>query len=81
MYKRQILYRYAEYMNLSTRGASNLTKFDDYYSIGTWARDSLAWANYHGLINGVDSYHIDPKGNTTRAQLAAILHRFAVEFA
>ena len=75
-----ILYRYAEYMNLSTRGASNLTKFDDYYSIGTWARDSLAWANYHGLINGVDSYHIDPKGNTTRAQLAAILHRFAVEF-
>ena len=76
-----ILYRYAEYMNLSTKGASNLTKFDDYYSIGTWARDSLAWANYHGLINGVDSYHIDPKGNTTRAQLAAILHRFAVEFA
>lgn len=75
-----ILYRYAEYMNLSTRGASNLTKFDDYYTIGTWARDSLAWANYHGLINGVDSYHIDPKGNTTRAQLAAILHRFAVEF-
>ena len=57
-----ILYRYAEYMNLSTRGASNLTKFDDYYSIGTWARDSLAWANYHGLINGVDSYHIDPEG-------------------
>ena len=76
-----ILYRYAEYMNLSTKGASNLTKFDDYYTIGTWARDSLAWANYHGLINGVDSYHIDPKGNTTRAQLAAILHRFAVEFA
>ncbi len=76
-----ILYRYAEYMNLSTKGASNLTKFDDYYSIGTWARDSLAWANYHGLINGVDSYRIDPKGNTTRAQLAAILHRFAVEFA
>ena len=75
-----ILYRYAEYMNLSTKGASNLTKFDDYYTIGTWARDSLAWANYHGLINGVDSYHIDPKGNTTRAQLAAILHRFAVEF-
>ena len=75
-----ILYRYAEYMNLSTRGASNLTKFDDYYSIGTWARDSLAWANYHGLINGVDSYHIDPKGNPPRAQLAAILHRFAVEF-
>ena len=75
-----ILYRYADYMNLSLKGASNLMKFDDYYSIGAWARDSLAWANYHGLINGVDSYHIDPKGNTTRAQLAAILHRFAVEF-
>ena len=75
-----ILYRYAEYMNLSTRGASNLTKYDDYYQIGTWARDAMAWANYHGLINGVSYSRIDPKGNATRAQVAAILHRFAVEF-
>ena len=75
-----ILYRYADYMNLSTKGASNLTKFDDYYKIGTWARDAMAWANYHGLINGVSYSRIDPKGNATRAQVAAILHRFAVEF-
>lgn len=75
-----ILYRYAEYMNLSTRGASNLTKYDDYYQIGTWARDAMAWANYHGLINGVSYSRIDPKGLATRAQVAAILHRFAVEF-
>ena len=75
-----ILYRYAEYMNLSTRGASNLTKYDDYYKIGTWARDAMAWANYHGLINGVSYTRIDPKGSATRAQVAAILHRFAVEF-
>ena len=75
-----ILYRYAEYMNLSTRGASNLLKYDDYYQIGTWARDAMAWANYHGLINGVSYSRIDPKGNATRAQVAAILHRFAVEF-
>lgn len=76
-----ILYRYAAYMNLSTKGASNLLKFDDYYSIGTWARDAMAWANYHGLINGVGYSKIDPKGYATRAQVAAILHRFAVEFA
>ena len=75
-----ILYRYAEYMYLSTRGTANLTKFSDYYEIGTWARDAMAWANYHGLINGTDYYHISPKGYATRAQIAAILHRFAVEF-
>ena len=40
----------------------------------------MAWANYHGLIEGVDYSHINPKGYATRAQLAAILHRFAVEF-
>ena len=40
----------------------------------------MAWANYHGLINGVSYSRIDPKGNATRAQVAAILHRFAVEF-
>ncbi len=75
-----ILYRYAEYMNLSTRGASNLSNYNDYYQIGSWARDAMAWANYHGLINGVSYSRIDPKGYATRAQIAAILHRFAVEF-
>lgn len=75
-----ILYRYAEYMNLSTRGASNLSNYNDYYKIGSWARDAMAWANYHGLINGVSYSRIDPKGYATRAQIAAILHRFAVEF-
>ena len=75
-----ILYRYAEYMNLSTKGKANLTKYDDYSKIGSWAKDAMAWANYHGLINGVTSYRIDPKGYATRAQIAAILHRFAVEF-
>ena len=40
----------------------------------------MAWANYRGLINGTSATRIDPKGYATRAQIAAILHRFAVEY-
>ena len=40
-----------------------------------------AWANYRGLINGTSATRIDPKGlRNARADLAAILHRFAVEY-
>ena len=75
-----ILYRYAEYMNLSTSGSAYLAKYRDADKIANWAYDAMAWANYRGLINGTSATRIDPKGYATRAQIAAILHRFAVEF-
>ena len=75
-----ILYRYAKYMNLSTSGSAYLSKYRDADKIANWAYDAMAWANYRGLINGTSATRIDPKGYATRAQIAAILHRFAVEF-
>ena len=75
-----ILYRYAKYMNLSTGGSAYLAKYKDADKIANWAYDAMAWANYRGLINGTSATRIDPKGYATRAQIAAILHRFAVEY-
>ena len=75
-----ILYRYAKYMNLSTSGSAYLAKYKDADKIANWAYDAMAWANYRGLINGTSATRIDPKGYATRAQIAAILHRFAVEY-
>lgn len=75
-----ILYRYAKYMNLSTGGSAYLAKYRDADKIANWAYDAMAWANYRGLINGTSATRIDPKGYATRAQIAAILHRFAVEY-
>lgn len=75
-----ILYRYAKYMNLSTSGSAYLAKYRDADKIANWAYDAMAWANYRGLINGTSATRIDPKGYATRAQIAAILHRFAVEY-
>ena len=75
-----ILYRYAKYMNLSTSGSAYLAKYRDADKIASWAYDAMAWANYRGLINGTSATRIDPKGYATRAQIAAILHRFAVEY-
>ena len=36
----------------------------------------MAWANGNALINGHDDGTLEPAGNTTRAEAAAILMRF-----
>ena len=71
-----ILYRYAEKSGMDVSSKADLTKFADADSVSDYARDALTWANAAGLINGVSSTQLDPAGNATRAQAAAILHRF-----
>lgn len=70
-----ILYRYADYKNISTSGASSLTKFSDYKTVSTYAENALKWAVYEGIING-DNGKLLPKGTATRAQAAKMIHYF-----
>jgi hypothetical protein len=36
----------------------------------------MQWANAVGLVNGITSTTLNPTGNASRAQVAAILMRF-----
>ena len=36
----------------------------------------MSWAIVEGLISGVTADQLQPQGNATRAQVAAILQRF-----
>jgi len=56
-------------------------QFADYDSVSDWAKDAMGWGVYHGLIHGTRPTTLSPQGNTTRAQTAAILERFATAFA
>ena len=70
-----ILYRYAQYRTLDTAASAKLNSFTDADSVSAYASEALGWAVSEGLINGA-SGKLMPKGDATRAQVAAILHRF-----
>ena len=76
-----IFYRYAEYKGYDVTARADLEAFEDADEIGAWAAENIAWANAVNLVNGTSATTLSPKANATREQVAAILHRFCVEFA
>lgn len=66
-----ILYRYSG----SPKIDGNLDKYIDANEISTWAKDAFTWAVENDLITGVDDNTLNPKGNSTRAQVATIFMR------
>ena len=71
-----ILYRYAQYKGYDVSAKADLNKFTDADEISNYALEALQWANAEGLINGKGDGVLDPKGQATRAEAAAILMRF-----
>lgn len=70
-----ILYRYAQHKKYNTAASSGLNGFTDHASVSGYAAASLEWAVAEKLVNGSNG-KLMPTGNATRAQVAAILHRF-----
>ena len=70
-----ILYRYAQYKKYNTAASSSLNGFADYATVSGYAVTPMQWAVAEKLVNG-SAGKLMPTGNATRAQVAAILHRF-----
>lgn len=72
------LYRYAQYIEADLTGTpeKEITTYSDYDQISSWARESMTWAYNAQIIQGVSDTELNPAGKTTRAQMAAIVHRF-----
>ena len=71
-----MLYRYAKLKGYDTVKRADLSCFEDYGSVHSWAQSAMSWANASGLISGRSATALAPRGNTTRAEAAAILMRF-----
>ena len=71
-----MMYRYANFMEYNVTAEGDLTVFDDVDSISSWAEDAMAWAVGCGIINGKKENFLDPAGEATRAECAAIIMRF-----
>ncbi len=70
-----LLYRFADY---PASDPSVLGRFPDAASIHDWTnfRAAMAWAVEKGVITGTADNRLNPQGNATRAEAAAMLMRF-----
>ena len=59
--------------------STNLDAFPDRGDVSGWAVGYMKWAVGSGMVTGKNvggTYYLDPKGNATRAECAAMLMRF-----
>ena len=71
-----ILYRYVGRMGLETSATETLDGFADGDFTSDYAKEARQWAVASGLFSGKGNNDLDPKGNATRAEVAALLTRF-----
>lgn len=76
-----ILYRYAAYKGCDMFNRAGLERFPDSERVHDWAEEALCWAVDCALLQGNrhpdGTATLDPRNGTTRAQLAALLHRYS----
>lgn len=53
-----------------------MDRFPDADKVSDYASEAMCWAVENGLISGMGDGTLNPQGNATRAQLAAILMRY-----
>ena len=75
-----IFYRYADYKGYDLTVKGNLDKFKDADKITDYAKTAMQWAVGNGLVKGKSSNLLDPQGTATRAEIAAMLHRFIEKY-
>ena len=71
-----ILHRYAKIMRIRLTSGVEEIVFSDEKEIADYAVEAVGDMQRAGLINGKQDGIFDPKGNATRAEVAAIMHRF-----
>lgn len=71
-----ILYRYAVAKRIIPIYRTSLQRFKDLDQVESWALDAWNFAATTGLINGTSGTTLSPKDTTTRAEVAAVIHRF-----
>lgn len=75
-----IMFRYAVGKEYSEPEEADLSSFTDASQIHAWAREAVEWAVSVKLISGKGDGILDPLGNATRAEVAAIIQRFYQRF-
>lgn len=73
-----VLYLYAKFKgyDVSVGEETNILSYDDSFDISEYAIPAMQYAVGSGIISGKSISTLNPKDNTTRAEIAVILERF-----
>ena len=71
-----ILYRLSSLMGADVDSYTPLTRFCDQAEASDYARSALMWAVDAGILQGNGKGELDPRGSTTRAQIATMIVRY-----
>lgn len=70
-----ILYRYAQYRGSHMLSGSDLSSFTDAGAVSDAALPAVQWTVSEAILRG-DNFYLHPQDGATRAEAAAMLHRF-----
>ena len=70
-----ILYRYAQYRGSNLLSGNSLSSFTDANVVTDKALPAVQWAVSEAILRG-DNFYLHPQSGATRAEAAAMLHRF-----
>ena len=73
-----ILARYADVMGITLPESEAAIAFADKSDIASYASAAVTAMQKAGIINGKPGNVFDPQGIATRAEVAAMLHRFVI---
>ncbi len=70
-----VMYRYAAFKGVDVSASEDLGGFSDAGSVSEYAKTAISWAAAEGIINGAGG-RLLPADGASRAQVAAMLHRY-----
>jgi hypothetical protein len=71
-----ILFRYANFADIELPKAQTYPGFIDDADIANYAKEAVKAYFEAQIIDGKPGNRFDPRGNATRAEAAAMIHRF-----
>lgn len=69
------MYRYAQYLGKQTIERADLSRYTDAGAVSETALPAVQWAAAEAILRG-DNFRLNPQDGATRAEAAAMLHRF-----
>ncbi|MDR0490312.1 MAG: S-layer homology domain-containing protein [Oscillospiraceae bacterium] len=72
-----MLFRYAKFTDTDISAREDISRFIDANRVSDYAKDAISWAVALKIIAGRPGGVLDPKAAATRAEVAAILHRYS----
>ena len=75
-----LLFNYAKQKGYDVSKEAALDGYADVAKVNTWSKNALEWAVGMGIVSGKPGNLLDPQGAATRAECAAMMRKFCINY-